>query len=109
MGDAGDVFWEGKSGTSYEYWIVPLATNDELINEPGNFILAKKTKQGLWEPVFIGQTADLGTLLQRYRSEECVQDSGATHIHVHPGWPDESRRVEEVQDLVEEWNPVCNE
>jgi hypothetical protein len=109
MGDTADVYWEGKSGESYEYWIVPLATDEELINDPGNFILAKKTKQGLWEPVYIGQTQDLGSLLGRYRQEECVRSHGATHIHVRPGWPDEGRRNEEVRDLVQAWNPVCNE
>ena len=46
--------WIGKSGTKYNHYIYPRHPN---LNEgqDGNYIYAKKNRDGLWVPVYIGQ------------------------------------------------------
>jgi hypothetical protein len=41
-------------------------------------------------------------------TENCAENNGATHAHVHFSSPGDAVRKAEVADLVAKWNPVCN-
>lgn len=109
MSEAYDIHWEGQSGREYGYWILPITDRDRLIRAPGNFILTKKTKSGIWDPVYIGQAADLGAEFLDPAALECARTRNASHIHVHASEEDPRARQEEVSDLCRFWAPECNE
>ena len=109
MSEEFDIQWEGASGREYGYWILPLSDRNRLIQAPGNFILTKKTKSGIWDPVYIGQAKDLGTELLEPGALECALKNNASHLHVHASAEDLEVRMEEVRDLCRLWAPDCNE
>ncbi len=100
------IDWQGYSGQTYRYWIFQIGTiSDE---KPGNYIYAKETSQGHWTALYIGQTNNLSERLAEHEKEECSLNNGATHIHAHENDSEEARLSEE-RDLIEAYNPVCNE
>ncbi len=90
--------WIGKSGTKYTHYIYP---RHPVINEgqDGNYIYAKKNRDGLWVPVYIGQ----GELSKRATTDHhrirCIDSKGATHVQLHLNAKKEDRLAEE-QDLL---------
>ena len=50
-----DIYWEGKSGREYGYWIHPIGT--DFKDEPGNYIYAKETSPKKWQAVFCHRSA----------------------------------------------------
>jgi len=108
MAEEYDIHWEGRSGREYGYWILPLADQSRLIEAPGNFILTKKTRSGIWDPVFIGETRDLGADFLEPHALECALKAHASHIHVHTSGEDQEERLQEVRDLCSLWAPDCN-
>jgi hypothetical protein len=107
MADAPTIDWEGKSGTKYRYWIYSIDTEFDAV--PANYIYAKESKPHHWRPVYIGETRDLSDrTLDSHHKEKCIEDNGATHIHVHKSSDDEDIRRDEESDLVAKWAPICN-
>ena len=101
-----DIYWEGKSGAKYGYWIQRIGTTFK--NEPGNYIYAKETQPRTWAPVYIGQTSTLSDRLADHEKEACATRNGATHIHAHTSSADEDKRKAEEADLISRSDPVCN-
>lgn len=101
-----DIKWEGKSGSTYGYWIYPLGK--DFNDQPGNYIYAKQTEPGRWRPLYIGQTSSLKDRLADHEKEACATRNGATHIHAHVNSGGEAARRTEESDLIEKWSPVCN-
>jgi len=101
------IYWEGKSGKKYGYWIYPIGTSFKDV--PGNYIYAKETEPGKWRPVYIGQTSSLKDRLADHEKEACAKRNGATHVHTHTSSDSETVRKVEETDLVLMWKPVCNE
>ena len=101
-----EIYWEGKSGKKYGYWIYPIGT--AFKDEPGNYIYATETSPKEWQPVYIGQTSSLNDRLADHEKEACAKRNGATHIHAHITSGGESKRLEEESDLIAKWNPACN-
>lgn len=101
-----DINWKGASGRTYGYWINPIGANFK--NEPGNYIYAAETQLGSWRPVYIGQTSSRSTRLSSHDREACARWNGATHIHAHTTPGSELSRLDEENDLLARWNPVCN-
>lgn len=99
--------WTGVSGKRYRYSLYMFGTSFG----PGaaNFILAKEIKPGLHFPTFIGSTPDLSDLGLPSDMTECIRMSRATHIHVHFNEAGEGSRRAECADLIERWNPPCNQ
>ena len=90
--------WKGKSGRVYLYWIHPIGQVFEPV--PGNYIFAKATAPGHWVPVYIGETKDLSERFDDHHKMPCIEERGATHIHVHVN--------NEEADLIANYNPPCN-
>lgn len=100
------IYWKDKSGTNHRFWIYPPGTK---FNEPcpGIYIYARQTSPHKWIPIYIGQTENVNVRLTNHEQQECVDQNGATHIHVSIITPEKSRLAIE-KDLIEQWKPVCN-
>lgn len=100
------IYWKDKSGTSHRFWIYPRGTK---FNEPcpGIYIYARETSPHKWIPIYIGQTENVNVRLTNHEQQECVDQNGATHIHVSIITNEKSRFTIE-KDLIEQWKPVCN-
>ena len=100
------IYWKDKSGTSHRFWIYPRGTK---FNEPcpGIYIYARETSPHKWIPIYIGQTENVNVRLTNHEQQECVDQNGATHIHVSIVTGEKSRLAIE-KDLIQQWKPVCN-
>ena len=100
------IYWKDKSGTSHRFWIYPRGTK---FNEPcpGIYIYARETSPHKWVPIYIRQTENVNVRLANHEQRECVDQNGATHIHVSI-ITDEKSRFTLEKDLIEQWKPVCN-
>ena len=101
-----EIYWKDKSGTSHRFWIYPRGTR---FNEPcpGIYIYAREASPHKWMPIYIGQTENVNVRLSSHEQQECVDQNGATHIHVSIITNDKSRLAIE-KDLIQQWKPVCN-
>ena len=101
------VNWAGKSGKEYQYQVFPLATSFQPL--PGNYIYAQQTEDGQWIPLYIAQTRDLHQRLEGHVTVSDAMANGATHIHAHYCSTGQAARCTEERDLIQQWQPVCNE
>ena len=79
------ALWIGMNGLQYTYSVYSLDT--QWNDVPGNYIFARMDGS-LWIPLYIGET---GSFMSRLMSS-----------------PVKSVRVEEEQNLIRRYNPVCN-
>jgi hypothetical protein len=101
-----EIYWKDKSGTRHRFWIYPRGTK---FKEPcpGIYIYARETSPHKWIPIYIGQTKNVNVCLANHEQQECVDQNGATHIHVSIV-TDEKSRLAIEKDLIQQWKPVCN-
>jgi predicted GIY-YIG superfamily endonuclease len=99
--------WPGNSGKEYPYQICSLEA--ALKSLPGNFIYAKQVSEGDWSPIYIGVTRDLHQRLEGHVTVADAIAHGATHLHAHYCTTGQSARCAEERDLIQRWQPECNE
>lgn len=110
MASAPTQVWNGKSGTSYTYWIYPIGTS--MADVDGNYIYAYRYKSEdgtrYWKPVYIGEgnLKDRSYLGSDYRGR-CIKNNKATHFHAHRN-EDEAKRLDEETDLRARFSTPCN-
>ena len=111
MDDDGTALWTGASSRSYTYLVYALVEGLDLDIErgPGNFIFARMNELAEWVAVFIGQTSDLGGRVNDQRTQVCAIEKGSTHVHVRSNPHSGHARLKEVADLVEAYEPPCNQ
>ena len=91
--------WVGVDGQRYTYYVHDLPADFEE-GKLGNYIFARKSEDGKWVPIYIGQ-GDLGVQIGTYHLQsKCIKTMGATHVHVHPN-DSEWVRISEEHDLLE--------
>ena len=98
----------GESGTKYTYTLFDLNTiwNDV----PGNYMFVRQDKDGGIIAIYIGQTGSLKTrLTSDHEKLECANSHGMTHYLAHTNTGGVSVRLAEEQDLIEHYNPPCND
>ena len=100
------IIWRGASGKKYTYWISPI--DSSFKDEPGNYIFAKETSPGLWNPIYIGETESLKDRLPNHEKLPCVNRYGGTHVHTHTTSGGEQVRKAEEADLLTKYDPPCN-
>jgi hypothetical protein len=100
------IYWKDKSGITHRFWIYRRGTR---FNEPcpGIYIYARETSPHKWIPIYIGQTENVNVRLTNLEQQKCLDQNGATHIHVSIVTNEKSRLAIE-NDLIEQWKPVCN-
>jgi hypothetical protein len=101
------IRWGGQSGNAYQYEVHPIETGFKAL--PGNFIYAKQSEDGGWVPIYIAQTRDLHQRLEGHVSVDDAIAHGATHIHVHYCTTGQAARCTEERDLIQRWQPECND
>ena len=99
--------WPGTSGKTYAYEVFPIGHS--LKAEAGNYIYAKLNTQGLWVPLYIGETEDLDSRVATHEKRECVKRNGGTHIHAHLTPGDRSIRLNEETDIRNKFATTCND
>lgn len=106
MSEPHEIYWNGESGTKYQFWIYDRGTT---FREPcpGIYLHAKQLKPHRWVPVYIGQTENINARSPKRQLRECVDHHGATHIHVRIV-EGEDDRVAEEKDLLQKWKTPCN-
>lgn len=107
MAAKGTIKWPGKSGKEYKYWIYSIDTT--FSKNPANYIFVKETSPGKWRTKYIGQTKNLADRLSSHEKEDCAKKKGAKHIHAHKTSGGLAVRRKEEKDLIDRWNPPCNE
>ena len=101
------VNWPGQSGKEYQYQVFPLDASFQSL--PGNYIYATQTDDGCWIPVYIAQARDLHQRLEGHVSVDDAIQNGATHLHAHYCSAGQAARCSEERDLINRWQPACNE
>jgi hypothetical protein len=101
------ISWLGQSGQEYQYEVYPIDTAFQPL--PGNFIYAKQGEDGNWVPVYIAQTRGMHQRLEGHVNVDDAIANGATHIHAHYCSTGQAARCNEERDLVQRWQPVCND
>jgi hypothetical protein len=99
--------WPGQSGHEYPYEIYAVDTAFRPL--PGIYIYAKQSEDGSWIPIYIAQTRDLHQRLEGHVKREDAMANGATHLHAHYDTAGQAARCTEERDLIQRWQPVCNE
>lgn len=95
--------WAGQSGELYTYEVFDWPAR--LTPGPGNYIFATSTAAGDWNPLLVGECADLSTLALQDRLRSGAGRHPATHVHVRLNFNPASVRRREVSDLAEHWTP----
>ncbi len=97
--------WLGQSGEIYTYEIHEWPTR--LSPGPGNYILTRSAGPGDWQPILIGESADLADLTVH---ERLRGGAGApTHVHIRLNFNPAAVRRREVGDLAARWTPPGHE
>jgi predicted GNAT family acetyltransferase len=95
--------WAGQSGELYTYEVFDWPAR--LTPGPGNYIFATSNPSGAWNPLLVGECADLSTLAVQDRLRSGAGRHPATHVHVRLNFNPASVRRREVTDLAEHWTP----
>lgn len=107
MADESLVFWTGRSGRRYAYYVYPLGRI--LSAAPGNFIYARLNDRGQWDAAYVGETVDLATITASEGMLAMAREKGATHLHAHLTLGNRDGRVDEQADLQDRFAPEAEE
>ncbi len=99
MAERETVYWTGKSGTRYKYWIyrIPYSFDPD---QDGNYIYCKIGARQQWVPIYIGE-GDLKERadLEKHHQRTCIKRERATHFHAHTKTHGKAREDEEADLL----------
>lgn len=104
-----EVAFAGQSGQRYDFRIYVWETKFKAV--PGVYIVASRTvepgQRARYEPLFVGQAADLSAVLKGHEREECFQMYYGNVVGVlkeHDG----NKRGSILEDLLAGLAPPCN-
>ena len=104
-----EIAFAGRSGTHYDFRVYVWETKFKAV--PGVYIVASRTiepgQPPQYQPLFIGQAADLSAALRGHPREECFQMYYANVVGVLKE-NDEARRTSILSDLLDGLAPPCN-
>ena len=99
----------GGSGASYDFRVYVWETKFKAI--PGVYVVASRTiepgQPPQYQPLFVGQTADLSAALRGHPRDECFQMYLGNVIGVLKE-SDDARRTSILSDLLDGLAPPCN-
>ncbi len=104
--------WVGATGRSYSYKVFELPVSFGR-RQFGNYVQAKHGTGGRWIPVYVGEGDLAKRISPDHYKAHCIEQKGATHVHVHLN-SDEHDRRGELRDVlarnVEAYEPSgCND
>jgi hypothetical protein len=104
-----EVAFAGSSGTRYDFRIYVWETKFKAV--PGVYVVACRTIEpgceAQYEPLFIGETADLSAALKSHPRGECFQMYYGNVVGVLKE-SDDARRTSILADLLGGLAPPCN-
>jgi hypothetical protein len=99
----------GRSGASYDFRVYVWGTKFKAI--PGVYVVASRTiepgQPPQYQPLFVGETADLSAALRGHPRDECFQMYLGNVIGVLKE-TDDARRTSVLSDLLGGLAPPCN-
>ena len=98
--------WHGQSGTAYEYQV--RTSNQSPPPSGGNYIFVR-LENSTYYPLYIGETQNFAQRFQNHEKAACAQQNGTNQIHYHSHNGNAQTRRAEEQDLINRWNPPCND
>ena len=98
------VTWQGRSGRSYEHELHEIG--DPLPSAPAVYVFCRQVDDGIYQPVYVGQTTDLERL--EHHPWWCIKSQGATHISFEAR-PVKTARFIAEQDLIRGYDLPCND
>lgn len=110
---APQIEWTGSSGKKYVYHIYDLIKSFN-IDRTANYIYARLNlymDRSEWEPIFIGETENIkeSLNLNAHPLADCIIDYGVTNILVHLSDFYKNTRIAEANDLIKNYQPICND
>src|SRR3954471_14619293 len=93
--------WTGSSGRTYSFVVVPWPAPLNLGVLDGNYIYARKTVNGEWQPVYIGEGDLADPCSHAHPCFDRLLEKDVTHFHCHIN-DDPAARRREAQDLLSE-------
>jgi len=110
MGKIETVRCKGESGKTYclDTW----SLEDPELGDFECVYIYSKRENGSWIPIYIGETTELATRIDRHkngktRSDKCIRSKDPTHIHIYYPKPGEDREKVET-DIRHAYNNTCN-
>ncbi len=109
MGKIADVTFNGKSGARYSFNVYSLDTEFESIGAVYAFTKRTvKKDQGSHGLLYIGETEDLSERIPNHEKWPCVSQHDGNCICVHRD-NDKDSRLEKETDLIQNYEPPCND
>lgn len=104
-----EVAFAGRSGQRYDFRIYVWDTKFKPV--PGVYVVASRTvepgQRAQYEPLFVGEAADLSSVLKGHAREECFQMYYGNVVGVLKE-PDDAKRSSILEDLLSGLAPPCN-
>lgn len=101
----------GESGANYKFEVYPYETMFRQ-GIAGVYLIAKRYKlpdgKFTLDPIYIGELSDLSTLYGFHKKQDCFLKHGANCKCIYIS-TDQKERQYIVQDLIEYYEPRCNE
>lgn len=95
----------GISGAQYVFTIFPRATHFKP--NAGVYVMGRDVGDRRFEFCFVGQTGDLSVRPLKQDKIACFNSFGVDHIFIMEE-PDERRRAQITDDLLQSYVPFCN-
>jgi predicted GIY-YIG superfamily endonuclease len=97
----------GASGSKYKFYVYPWGTNLKALG--GVYMVLRKTSQnGNHTVLYIGQTGDLSERFDNHHKKSCFDRNQKTHIAAMLE-SSEKKRLRIEEDLIKNYNPICND
>ena len=93
--------WTGASGRTYTFVVVPWPAPLNFGVVDGNYICARRTVNGEWQPVYIGEGDLAAPCAYTHPCFDEFLERDVTHFHCHIN-DDPAARRREAQDLLAE-------
>ncbi|MAT56654.1 MAG: hypothetical protein CMF23_01625 [Ignavibacteriae bacterium] len=107
----GTVTFTGKSGSKYEFTIYSFDT-DFKDNVSCVYFVTKRSQSSNGNHshtrIYVGETSDLSERFSNHHKQKCFKKNNANCICIYLE-KSEKTRLEIEQDLIDNYNPPCND
>jgi len=110
MAKLGSVTFVGDSGKKYDFIVYSLDTGFDAVGAVYFFTERTEKSDGGFvhsSYVYVGQTGDLSERFDNHHAMPCIEKNGANCICIHKE-SSKDKRCEIEQDLIDNYNTLCN-